>query len=202
MEKEIKMDELEQMRSQMGELRGILKEQHIINEKIMRRTMGTDYGKVRKQIWGVIIAGIAVIPFMWLVMPIYGSPMWFVGVTVAFLLLCVVVSFWSLRRYASCDLLTDNLTEVAGKIVAYKQMGNRWLCFSIPVLVCWLCFFFYFASQNAPEEYRNGIIAGGIGGIVVGAVCGIIYNKGQKKQLNGILEQINEVKENSKEDIG
>ncbi len=41
------MDELEQMRHDMNELRSLLSEQQIVNERLMRRAMSKDMGKER-----------------------------------------------------------------------------------------------------------------------------------------------------------
>lgn len=40
-------DELEQMRHDMNELRSLLSEQQIVNERLMRRAMSKDMGKER-----------------------------------------------------------------------------------------------------------------------------------------------------------
>ena len=50
--------ELEQMRSQLGDFKAMLKKQNIVNEKIMRRAMAKDYSQMRREIVFVIIMAI------------------------------------------------------------------------------------------------------------------------------------------------
>ncbi len=185
--------ELEQMRSQLSDFKATLRQQNIVNERIMRRAMAKDYSQIRREIVAVIAMAIAGAPVLWWLMPLYGQPGWFVAVTIAFFLISILASCFSLYRYASDDLLSGNLTEVAGKMIGYKRFGNNWLKFSIPFLAVWLVLFFYFTS-GMTGTYGYGIIVGGITGGLIGGVLGVRYHIKSNKRIAQLLNQIEEVK--------
>ena len=123
--------EMEQMRSEMCELKSLLKEQEIVNEKLMRRAMNTSYSKERRNIrFSIIMAALAILLFCAL-HPHFGFPLWFFIITQLFFLFAMAASWFSLKRYASEDLLNGNLLTVAEKIVKYKRFGDNWLKFSV-----------------------------------------------------------------------
>ena len=185
--------ELEQMRRQMQELKTVLCEQLIVNELVMRRAMKSDYRGLRSDMWASIVLAIVVVPFAWIRMPLFGMPMWFIVTTIVFFLVAMGASAFSVRRYASDDLLTGNLTTVAGKMAAYRRFSNRWLCLSIPFLVLWITGFFYFLVRQAEGEYIRGTIMGGVVGLIVGVILGTMHYLKIKRQIARILKQIDEV---------
>ena len=78
--------EMEQMRSEMCELKSLLKEQEIVNEKLMRRAMNTSYSKERRNIrFSIIMAALAILLFCAL-HPHFGFPLWFFIITQLFFL--------------------------------------------------------------------------------------------------------------------
>jgi len=186
--------ELEQMRQQMQELKTMVREQRIVNEQVMRRAMKADYRGMRSDMWVSIVLAIVAVPFAWIKMPLFGMPTWFTITTIIFFLVAMGTSMFSIRHYASDDLLTGNLTEVAEKTVAYRRFSNRWLCLSIPFLVFWVACFFYFLGQQMETDYIRGAIAGGIVGAIVGIILGTMQYRKFKRQVGRILQQIEDVK--------
>lgn len=128
-------DELEQMRQDMSELRSLLSEQKIVNERLMRRAMKSELDKERRVTLQTLLPSLFTLPLFYFMQPLWGLPLWFVWVTIAYLLLAVVFSIWSVRRLTGEDLLAGDLLEVAGHIVEYKRLGNNWFKFSIPFLI-------------------------------------------------------------------
>lgn len=187
--------EMEQMRSEMCELKSLLREQEIVNEKLMRRAMNASYGKERKNIRLCIIMAALAIPLFCALRPHFGLPLWFTVITIIFFLSAMAASWFSLKRYVSEDLLNGNLLTVAEKIVKYKRFGDNWLKFSVPFLVFWLTGFFHFATRGASPDFASGLVAGGLTGGVIATVMGIINYRQSKKRLDGILKQIDEMKE-------
>ena len=105
MEKDILM-EFDEMRSQFGELKSMLKDQQIVNEKMARRAMKGDYNKVRKDLIFAIVLEVVAIPLQMVLLPLIGMPTWYLVFTVLFLLSALVASVYSLRRYASADMIS------------------------------------------------------------------------------------------------
>ena len=184
-------DELEQMRQDMNELRSLLSEQQIVNERLMRRAMSKDMGKERSTMICSIVCVLFATPIYYIYMPQWGFPMWFTLATIAFLLITAAATVWSVRRLMKESLLTGDLLVVAKHINDYKQFSIDWLKYSIPFIIVWLSFFFYYTSRNI--EYRMGFY-GGIVGAVIGGAIGIYYLIQSRRRLNRILKQIEEIK--------
>ena len=115
-------DELEQMRQDMSELRSLLSEQKIVNERLMRRAMKSELDKERRVTLQTLLPSLFTLPLFYFMQPLWGLPLWFVGVTIAYLLLAVVFSIWSVRHLTGEDLLAGDLLKVAGHIVEYKRL--------------------------------------------------------------------------------
>lgn len=101
----------------------------------------------------------------------------------------------SLNTCISLNRKKKSRLTVAEKIIKYKRFGNNWLKFSIPFLILWVIGFFHYLSGNICSDFTQGIICGGIVGLVVGLTLGIINYRQSMKRLNGILKQIDEMKE-------
>lgn len=193
MEKDILM-ELDEMRSQFGELKSMLKDQQIVNEKMARRAMKGDYNKVRKDLIFAIVLEVVAIPLQVVLLTLIGMPTWYLVFTVLFLLSALVASVYSLRRYASADMISGNLTEVALDIVKYKRFELKWFLYAIPLLLVWIFFFFYYLTRGYESELVRGSVWGGIIGVIIGFTFGFINYYQNLKRMNRLLRQIKEVK--------
>lgn len=188
------IQELEEMRQQLGMLKSMLREQTIINERMMRKAMKGKYNKVRNDIKFSILLALLAMPFIGVLLPAMGMPLWFTVVTIAFLLSAFVASTFSLRRYASEDLMTGNLTSVAIRLIRYKRFGIYWFFYAIPFLIFWLGFFFYYVTKGRESEFVDGVVIGGIIGGVIGGVLGAVNYVQNLRRMNSILKEIKELK--------
>ena len=193
MEKDI-LIELDEMRSQFGELKSMLKDQQIVNEKMARWAMKGDYNRVRKDLIFAIVLEVVAIPLQVVLLPLIGMPTWYLVFTVLFLLSALVASVYSLRRYASADMISGNLTEVALDIVKYKRFELKWFLYAIPLLLVWIFFFFYYLTRGYESELVRGSVWGGIIGVIIGFTFGFINYYQNLKRMNRLLRQIKEVK--------
>lgn len=194
MNENIKSTELEQMRSALNGLKETLKQQQIVNEKIMRQAMSKDYGELKNKYTVTIILGAVIIPLLWLFFGSLGLPVWFGCVTSALILVCITATLYESHRYMSLDIMGGSLTEVAENLVAMKKFDLRWLCFIIPVLIIWIVVYLLelyriFGSENFIIYLIAAIIGASVGG-----VCGGLYLKNCHKTIKGILRSIDEVK--------
>ena len=182
------------MRHDMDALRTLLSKQKIVNERLMRRAMKRDLGKERREVMGSVALVVIAVPLYVYLQPIIGVPLWFLGITIGFLLLAGALSVWSVYRLMTEDLLTGDLLEVARRIAEYKRFGNNWLRFSIPFLCVWLGGFFYYCLQDMDSDAGRGVVVGGAIGGMIGTVCGIIYLVQSRRRLNRVLQQIEEIR--------
>lgn len=187
-------NEMEQMRQDMNELRSLLSTQTIVNERLMRRAMSKEIGKERRSVVMTTVLTVVESPlYVWL-MPQLGLPLWFVVVTIAFLLTASVASMWSVGRLLKENLITGDLLVVAQRIVEYKRFSNTWLKFGMPFLAIWLVCFFFIVYNHSDLDMASGAIFGGIIGAFIGGALGVKYLIDSRRRLNGILQQIEDIK--------
>ena len=125
-------DEMEQMRQDMSELRSLLSEQKIVNERLMRRAMKSELDKERRVTLQTLLPSLFTLPLFYFMQPLWGLPLWFVGVTIAYLLLAVVFSIWSVRRLTGEDLLAAicsrwlaTLSSTSGWVIIGSSSPSR-----------------------------------------------------------------------------
>lgn len=189
------LQDLEQMRQEMNQLRSLLEGQQIVNARIMRRAMNSNIKEEKKNIWVSIVMALMAIGMCLWMFPHLGMPQWFGIFTMVFMVVCIGASIYSLTKHMSIDMTQDNLLSVASKITAYKQFTLDWLKFSIPVLVVWIAAFFYTLSQQMPADTARGMLYGGAVGLVIGTTLGIMQLVKSHQRMNNILRQIEELRE-------
>lgn len=124
-------DEMEQMRQDMSELRSLLSEQKIVNERLMRRAMKSEAGQGTQGDASNLVALFVHLAAFLLHATVVGAAL-VVRLgdnsvsAVGCCLLDMVCAPPDGRGLAAGDLL-----KVAGHIVEYKRLGNNWLKFSI-----------------------------------------------------------------------
>lgn len=195
MEEITNISELEQMRAELNGFKSELKQQKIVNEKIMRRAMLKDYAKERRSQWKVIVlALVAVLAVLFLAHFSNIFPLWFLLMTGVFLLACIGLAAYRTSRFVSDDILDGDILTVAGNMAACRRFDNRSLLFfSIPIIIVWGTAFFNLVYVNGGEAARAMIIGGVIGG-VIGVILGTVYLIDSAKRINRILAQIDELK--------
>ena len=117
--------ELNEMKEQISLLRRKLEKETIVNEKLIRASMRDKLKAVKRESYILCAVVIAAIP-LW-ASPIfdYHSP-WFIGVTIAFLLIAVVYEIYCNQLLSTQNYITGSLVDEARKLNRYKQLGRQW----------------------------------------------------------------------------
>lgn len=191
MEEQLNTTELDEMKEQLSILRRKLEKETIVNERLIRTSMRDKLKAVKLRSYILCAVVIAACP-VW-TNPIFDflSP-WFVGVTIAFLLIAVVYEIYCNQLLSTQNYITGSLIDEARKLNRYKQLSRQWHWFSIPFLCIWLPWFAYEATSMGGFFVKNILIGGIIGGIIGGAIGWTIYRKGQNT-VNEIIDQIEEL---------
>ncbi len=186
---------LDMMRQELSDFKSVLKEQKIFNEKIIRRSIQNDYSKERKNILVVGLLALVALPvYAVITFVLKAVPVWFFLITIFYLALCAAFTAYSIKRYVSDDIMTQNVVSVAENLNHYKRLNNRWIVyFGIPTLVVWLSLFFYVIGQNG-GDFARGMVYGGIVGLFCGSACGIVYYVQSMRRINRLLAYIEEIK--------
>ena len=196
METENNMTELEQMREQMNIFKSRLNEQQIINEQLVRNSMGGKMSWIKNFVWGEII----IVPiFLLLYAPFHaqmGLSWWLFAFLVVGLIADAIGDF-IINRIPKSQLLSGDLVETSKRLAKMKKQRAQWFIIGlIFVLICfvWFCAELIMGSKYAGQDALSYFVIGGsvIGGIIGFIIAWIIFRKMQKTN-NQLIEQINQI---------
>ena len=183
--------ELNEMKKQIALLRHKLEKETIVNEKLIRASMRDKLKAVKRKSY--ILCAVVIIAI-----PCWSSPIfdfhssWFIGTTIAFLLIGVAYEIYCNQLLSTQNYITGSLIDEVRKLNRYRQLTRQWHRFGILFLCIWLPWFIYEATSVGEIHVNNILIGGLIGGIIGGAIGWNIYRKGQKA-VNEVIEQIEEL---------
>ncbi len=204
METNDNMTELEQMREQMNIFKSRLNEQQIINEQLVRNSMGGKMSWIKNFVWGEII----LVPiFLLMFAPVFfnmGLSWWLFAFLVVGLVADVTGDF-IINRIPKGQLLSGDLVETSQRLAKMKKQRAQWFIIGIIFVIIWFVWFcaeLIMRSKVAIDASSHGALSYVVvGGAVVGAIIGVIvacliFRKMQNTN-NQIIEQINQItKEN------
>ena len=186
------MDTLEEMKEQLALLHQKLDNERIINDRLVRRVISRNAGRINRD--GLLITIIAAIgiPYCIFAFSWMGISWLFSAVTAVFLLIAIIYTYYSHRMMRTEHLAACTLAEVTERIVRMKLLHARWLRFSIPFLIVWAIWFAneILSLTGTTDEERHAILIGGVVGGVIGAVMGIITYRRTQRLANEILDEI------------
>ena len=186
------MDTLEEMKEQLALLHQKLDNERIINDRLVRRVISRNAGRINRD--GLLITIIAAIgiPYCIFAFSWMGISWLFSAVTAVFLLVAIIYTYYSHRMMRTEHLAACTLAEVTERIVRMKLLHARWLRFSIPFLIVWAIWFAneILSLTGTTDEERHAILIGGVVGGVIGAVMGIITYRRTQRLANEILNEI------------
>ena len=186
------MDTLEEMKEQLALLHQKLDNERIINDRLVRRVISRNAGRINRDgLFITIIAAIG-IPYCIFAFSWMGISWLFSAVTAVFLLVAIIYTYYSHRMMRTEHLAACTLAEVTERIVRMKLLHARWLRFSIPFLIVWAIWFAneILSLTGTTDEERHAILIGGVVGGVIGAVMGIITYRRTQRLANEILDEI------------
>lgn len=200
MEKDNNMIELEQMREQMAAFKSRLDKQQIINEQLVRTSMGSKLSWIKKFVWGEII----VVPILLIIMALFhagnGLSWWLYGfLTIG--LIADATGDYIINRIPKSQLLSGDLVETSKRLVEMKKQRTSWFVAGVIFLVIWLVWFCIEVAMRldcgCTLPHHGTVVAIMIGAIVVGALIGgviawLILRKMQKTN-NQLIEQIEQI---------
>lgn len=200
MEKENNMTELEQMREQMAAFKSRLDKQQIINEQLVRTSMGSKLSWIKKFVWGEII----VVPIFLIIMAVFhagnGLSWWLYGF-LALGLIADATGDYIINRIPKSQLLSGDLVDTSKRLAEMKKQRTSWFIAGIIFMVIWLVWFCIEIAMRldcgCTLPHHGTVVAIMIGAIVVGALIGgviawLILRKMQRTN-NQLIEQIEQI---------
>ena len=185
------MDELEQMRASMAQLKQMLDNQTIINDKLMRETMSNKVRRLNNNVWWNGLADLFVITFGNFAFHEMGLSIWFLLATTVMMIVCFLATIIPHSRVKQDDVLYGDLKQVAMNVKKLKQLYHDWLKIGLPMVSIWFIWLtIELYLQTADWKIFLGlIIPMAIGGIA-GGLIGNKMKKGVEDTCDQIIRQI------------
>ena len=186
----------EEMRNQYAILKQQLKNQEIINDRLLRETM-----KAKKRAINstkiVEYIGVAICVLLYPLLYFTGMfSLAFLIATVLMVLFCAVATWYIHRPVDQINFMRDDLSTVAHIMARFKKQYNQWLYYVSPLLIipwgAWACY--EFAWKNAPEgTYPWVMTIAVITGALIGLAIGLYYHFKAVNAAQDIIDEIEDV---------
>jgi hypothetical protein len=192
------INELEQMREQMNIFKSRLDQQQIINEQLVRNSMGGKLSWIKSFVWGEII----IVPIFLLLFAPFHAQMglsWWLFAFLAIGLIADAIGDFIINRIPKSQLLSGDLVETSQRLVKMKKQRTWWFVTGLVFVLIWFVWFCAELIMNSKiaggtpgKEYLPFIVFCVIGGIIGAIIAWLIFRKMQKTN-NQLIEQINQV---------
>ena len=195
MERDIRLEELDELREQLTLLNRKLEKQSIINHQLIRNS-------IKERISNINRTGIALCALVIIATPIiafnYAHYLNFSLAlnifTCAIMAIALIYTIWS-HWGLSSNLLNGDLITASTTIMRTRRRYKQWSYFSYPWLVVWLCWNgweVYTKIDN--REMLLGIIVGGIIGLIIGGIYGMRQRNKIYRNIDAMLQDIADLK--------
>ena len=200
------MTELEQMREQMTTFKNKLDKQQIINERLVRNTMGSKMSWIKNFVWMEIF----IVPVLLIIMAAFHDSAglsWWLFAFLAIGLIADVAGDFIINRIPKGQLLSGDLVATSQRLIKMKKQRTSWFIAGIIFMSIWLVWFIIEVvmklDYGCTLPHHGTVVAIMVAGIAIGGLIGgfiawLIFRKMQKTN-NQLIEQINQV---TNEDLG
>ncbi|MGN1220297.1 MAG: hypothetical protein ACI4TU_05090 [Candidatus Cryptobacteroides sp.] len=187
-------DTLLELKEQMKNLRQIVDNQRIINDRMLRKTYQTGLTSLKKQSsMSYIFAAIAMICSPSLMHS--GFSIWFVVLTDVMMVICIIATIVCNRRLP--DMNSDMVTA-AKALTDFKMFYVNWLKYGIMMILFYIAFG---VTEIIMSESIDGMelpfICGMGAGLVIGGAVGLKMRRNIIKSTEELISHIESIKDDS-----
>ena len=195
MERDIRLEELNELREQLTLLNRKLEKQSIINHQLIRNSIKERISNINRT--GIVLCALVIIatPIISINYALLLNFSLALNIfTCAFMAIALIYTIWS-HWGLSSNLLNGDLITASTTIMRTRRLYQRWSYFSYPWLVVWLCWNgweVYTKIDN--REMLLGIIVGGIIGLIIGGIYGWRQRNKIYRNIDAMLQDIADLK--------
>lgn len=189
----------EEMRSQFAILKNELKQQEIVNNRLLRSTMKSrnkDISSTKR--FEFICVGICLIIYPMT----YFTHLWsfaFAAGTCIMVLFCAAATWYIHKPVEELNFMRDDFVTVARVMAKFKKQYDDWLHYMAPTLlipwIAWACY--EIVWKNAPEDMDTKELVMMslplIFGVLLGGAIGYRKNRQAANAAQDILDEIDEM---------
>ena len=186
--------ELENMHQQMTTLKKKLDQQEIVNDRLIRHSMKSTTGDIKRTYIWLIILSVVMVPYgygVFVLMSHFSIAFWIA--TSIFMLVCGGATYYNKRNLNDSNLMTNNLVDVRRRMARAKKFDSDWLFFGIPAIILWLAWFFYEVYKQNHDLLTHPLFWAGCVGGILGAIAGFSIHFKTQRQYQEIIDQIEDI---------
>ena len=182
---------LREMQQQMEQLRQMLNDQKIVNDRLLRNSCRNTVNKLRIKSTVPVIAafvGLGIIPAL----RYLGFSYYFVTFYGLLMLAGIAATMISKKYIPSVD---KDLVTAAKEISTFRKINADWIKYGIPCLVVFLGLLIWEVVKNLQlgGEELYGFIGGVVIGLVIGGAFGLKNRRDLMNASDELLAQIEEL---------
>ena len=197
---EIKNNELEEMRQQLGILKEKIDGQKLINDKLIRQSMLNKMSFMKKYTWVSFFALLFIYYVYNDIRITFNLSWWFYGATVIFMTFTVCFDAY-INRFNKEAFLNGDLIATSLQMQRMKKLRKRSLLYGIFFMTIWVSWFVIelYNGSGAANGGENtsmfyGMLVGGGVGLIAGVAIGIWLYLRMQRINSDIIQQIDELK--------
>jgi hypothetical protein len=159
----------------------------------MRRSMTKEVNNITRRYYIIMGLCVLMVPYgywSFVVLSHLSIPFWIA--TSIIMLVCASATFYNTRKISDPGLMNHSLLEASKRVASAKKFDSNWLLVGIPMIILWLCWFFYETYQQN-HDYANGFFWGGVIGGTIGAILGFSLHFKTQRQYQEIIDQIEDL---------
>lgn len=196
---EIKNNELEEMRQQLGILKEKIDGQKLINDNLIRQSMLNKMSFMKKYTW-VSFFALAYIYVGFFFLREQFNMSWLFYIATVIIMTVDVLFDAYINRFSKDQFLNNDLIATSKRMVRMKKLRKRSLLIGIIGMSIWSPWLFtelYYGASSSKglvsPDYMWGTIVGGLIGLLAGACIGIWIYLRMQSINSDIIQQIDEL---------
>ena len=188
----------EEMRNQFAILKNELKQQEIVNDRLLRTTMKSrtrDISTTKRFLFICVAICIVVYPMS------YFTHIWslaFSAATCVMVLFCAAATWFIHKPVEELNFMRDDFSTVARVMAKFKKQYDNWLHYVAPALlipwISWACY--EIVWKNAPEDADSKTLMimalPIVGGVLLGGLIGYRFHRKAVNAAQDIIDEIDE----------
>ena len=202
MEKNINMEELEQMRQQIKELKEQVNQKGKLNEKLVIKSIQSKMRSVHKTIFKLAALVLLATP-LWIWIKYDMNLSWALIIFTILMMVGSVIADYLINRI-DVGMMGGDLVETSKRLIQMKKNRSTHqkisFIFLLPVWLIWLGYEMYqfHLAEYEPKAAVAMLIPIVVGAVIGGAIGLFIYHKWQRAN-DEMIEQINDLKKEAEE---
>ena len=189
------MEEMDimEMRNQIDLLRKKLEKEQIITERMLKQTMKSRIGIIRRQaVKESISACVCFILFP--ALHYVCNLSWMFIIATLLLAICSIAATWYFQRPINEGLLTKDVRTVIHYVKQLKRRYQICIISTTPLIIPWAFWFWkeYTKAMNLPEEFSPHTLAVIVGSACIGLAIGLSWDRKVIHTCNELIDQLKE----------